>query len=32
MSGSIVVGSNIYKIEFIDEVYVYSGNQVQNTI
>lgn len=32
MSGSIVVGSNIYKIEFTDEVYVYSGNQVQNTI
>mgnify|MGYP003613248849 CR=1 FL=1 len=26
MSGSIVVGSNIYKAEFTDDIYVYYGN------
>lgn len=31
MSGSIVVGSNIYKAEFTDDIYVYYGNQVHNT-
>ena len=32
MSGTIIVGSNIYEIEFLDELYVYYGNKTINTI
>ena len=32
MSGTIVVGSNIYETEFLDEIYIYYGNKIANTI
>ncbi|CAD8159733.1 unnamed protein product [Paramecium pentaurelia] len=30
--GTIVVGSNIYETEFLDEIYIYYGNKTTNTI
>ncbi|CAD8077966.1 unnamed protein product [Paramecium sonneborni] len=32
MSGTIVVGSNIYETEFLDEIFIYYGNKTANTI